>query len=59
MIGPVFDGDVFWACEVALEVNNFQILNIQMKEVSLLLVDYGKLFSNFDSWKQLSDLLFV
>jgi hypothetical protein len=56
---PVLDGYIFGASEIALEVDDLKILDIEGEEVSLLLVDDGKLLPDFDAWEELFDLLFV
>lgn len=55
----IFDGDVFGAGEVALEIYDFEVLDIQREQVGLLLVDDGKFLADLDARKELLDLLFV
>lgn len=59
MVGPIFDCDVLGACEVALEVDYFEVLDVEWEEIGLLLVDYCILFAYLDTRVNLSDLLFV
>jgi hypothetical protein len=55
----ILDGDIFTASEVALEIDDFQVLDIEVKEVGLLCVDNCIPFSNLDSGVELSDLFLI
>ena len=59
MVGSVLDADIFRACKITLKINNFEILNIEVEEVGLLLVDDGEFLSDFDARVELSDLFVV
>ena len=59
MVGSIFDCYIFWACEIALKIDDFEILDIQMEKIGLLLVYYGKFLSYFDAGIEFPYLLFV
>lgn len=59
MVRPIFDGDVLRACEIALEVDDFEILDVEWEQIGLLLVNDRIFFSYFDAWINLPNLLFV
>ena len=54
-----FDGNIFWASEVTLEVDNFEVLDIEVEEIGFLLVDKRKLLPDFDARVEFPHLLVV
>lgn len=59
MVVFILDGDIFTASEVTLEIDDFKVLNIEVKEVGLLLVDNRIPFSNLDPGVKLSNLFLI
>lgn len=56
---PALDGDVFGAGEVALKIDNFEILHIQKEEISFLLINNRVFLPDLNPRIQLTNLLFV